>query len=148
MHRPRVPVATLLLVEDNPADAELTREALADGADRHVVVDVYVVPNGIEALAFLRRDRAYADAPRPGLILLDLNLPRLDGRGVLADVKRDAALQDIPVVVFSSSAAADDVERAYALGASGYVVKSMHLDAFFAAVRAIRRLWTSLAAGG
>jgi CheY-like chemotaxis protein len=132
----------VLLVEDNPGDAELTREALADGAP---VGDVHVVQDGVEALAFLRRERSYADAPRPDLVLLDLNLPRMDGRRVLADVKRDPALRDIPIIVLSSSAAAADVAGAYELGANCYVTKAVGLDAYLGGVRAIQRFWTTVA---
>jgi two-component system response regulator len=136
------PHAVVLLVEDNPGDAELTRVALADSA---AIGEIHVVPDGVEALAFLRRDRAYADAPRPDLIMLDLNLPRLDGRRVLADVKQDPWLRDIPVVVLSSSAADDDVATAYRLGANCYVTKAVGLDSYLDGVRAIERFWGTVA---
>jgi CheY-like chemotaxis protein len=132
----------ILLVEDNPADAELTREALDEsglGSRLHVVSD------GLEALAFLHRTGGHAEAPTPDLILLDLNLPRLDGRGVLAHVKREDVLRGIPIVVLSSSAAPRDVAGAYALGANCYVTKPVSLDAFLTAIRAVEQFWMGVA---
>ena len=100
-----------------------------------------VVPDGVEAMAFLRREGAYADAPRPDLILLDLNLPRKDGRGVLAEVKQDPALQHIPVVVLTSSQAEQDIARAYELHANCYVTKPVDLDQFVKIVQSIEQFW-------
>ena len=128
----------ILLVEDNPGDVELTREALHD---TKVHMHLSVVPDGVEAMAFLRREGAYADAPRPDLILLDLNLPRKDGRGVLADVKQDPALRHIPVVVLTSSQAEQDIVRAYELHANCYVTKPVDLDQFVTIVRSIEQFW-------
>jgi CheY-like chemotaxis protein len=128
----------LLIVEDNPGDVELTREALQECA---IPLRLWVAHDGIEALAFLRRTDAHADAPRPALVLLDLNLPRLDGRGVLAEVKGDAALRDIPIVVLTSSQAAADVRRVYGLQANCCVAKPVELDRYFATVRAIAEFW-------
>lgn len=145
--RHAVPIAhapvDVLLVEDSAADAELTREALVagDGDTR-----LHEVRDGIEALAFLRRVPPFEAAPRPVLILLDLNLPRMDGRMVLAEIKRDPALRSIPVVVLTSSAAEQDVMAAYDLNANCYVTKPLNLDDFLAAVRAVRRFWLSTAA--
>jgi CheY-like chemotaxis protein len=132
----------ILLVEDNPADAELTREALQESV---LASQLHVVSDGLEALAFLHRTGRYADAPTPDLILLDLNLPRVDGRGVLTDIKQDVGLRDIPVVVLSSSAAPRDVSGAYALGANCYVTKPVSLDAFLAAIRAVEQFWIGVA---
>ncbi|MDF1502215.1 response regulator [Roseisolibacter sp. H3M3-2] len=128
----------LLLVEDNPGDVELTREALREAA---LPCRLAVATDGAEALRVLRREGAHADAPRPGLVLLDLNLPKLDGRAVLAAVKGDPALRDVPVVVLTTSRAAADVREAYALHANAYVVKPADLDAHFAAVRALVEFW-------
>lgn len=132
----------VLLVDDNAADAELTREAFDDAA---FAGEVHVVADGVEALAFLRREGAYRDAPPPDLILLDLNMPRLDGRGVLAAVKSDPAVRHVPVVVLSSSSALRDVEAAYALGANCYVQKPVTLGAFVATIQAVEQFWVGIA---
>ena len=132
----------LLLVEDNPGDVELAREALRDVA---LPLHLSVVHDGVEALAFLRRQGRYADAPRPDLVLLDLNIPKLDGRGVLAEAKGDAALREIPIVVLTSSQAEPDVRRAYALHANCYVAKPVDLDQYFATVRAVVEFWGTVA---
>ena len=132
----------LLLVEDNPGDVELAREALRDVT---VPLRLSVVHDGVEALAFLRREGRHADAPRPDLVLLDLNVPKLDGRGVLAEAKGDAALRDIPIVVLTSSRAPSDVRRAYALHANAYVAKPVDLDQHLAAVRAVVDFWGTVA---
>jgi CheY-like chemotaxis protein len=128
----------ILLVEDNPGDVELTREALHDSK---VHMRLSVVPDGVEALAFLRREGTYADAPRPDLVLLDLNLPRKDGRGVLAEVKQDPALKHIPIVILTSSQAEQDILRAYELQANCYVTKPVDLDQFITIVRSIEQFW-------
>ena len=128
----------LLLVEDNPGDVELTREALQECA---IPLRLWVAHDGIEALAFLRRTDAHADAPRPALVLLDLNLPKLDGRGVLAEAKGDVALRDIPIVVLTSSQAAADLRRVYGLQANCCVAKPVELARYFATVRAIAEFW-------
>lgn len=132
----------LLLVEDNPGDVELAREALRD---LPLALRLSVVHDGVEALAFLRRQGRHTDAPRPALILLDLNLPRRDGLGVLADAKADAALREIPIVVLTSSRAEPDVRRAYALHANCYVAKPVDLDQYFATVRAVVQFWGTVA---
>jgi len=128
----------ILLVEDNPGDVELTREALHDGK---IHMNLSVVNDGVEALAFLRREGTYAGSPRPDLILLDLNLPRKDGRAVLADVKQDPSLRHIPVVVLTSSQAEQDIVRAYDLHANCYVTKPVDLDQFITIVRSIEQFW-------
>ena len=132
----------LLLVEDNPGDEELAREALRDVA---APLHLSVVHDGVEALAFLRREGRYADVPRPDLVLLDLNVPKLDGRGVLARAKADEALRDIPIVVLTSSHAPADVRHAYALHANAYVAKPVDLDQHLAAVRAVVEFWGTVA---
>ena len=130
--------SVILLVEDNPGDARLTLEAFGvNGAQdrvRHVV-------DGVEALAFLRREGRHGKAPRPALIVLDLNLPRLCGREVLAVIKGDAALRCIPVVVLTTSQAEEDVLAAYNLHANCYVAKPPDLDSFLLAIRSIEEFW-------
>ena len=124
----------VLLVEDNPGDVRLTIEALKDAKVNN---SLSVAKDGVEAMAFLRREGPYAAAPRPDLILLDLNLPRKDGREVLAEVKSDEALRSIPVVVLTTSRAEQDVLSSYSLHANAYVTKPVDFDAF---VRAIRQI--------
>jgi two-component system, chemotaxis family, response regulator Rcp1 len=131
----------ILLVEDNPGDVELTREALLE-SKLHMRLSVVV--DGVEALAFLRREGAYADAPRPDLILLDLNLPKKDGRAVLGEIKEDRALRNIPVVILTSSQAEQDIVRAYDLHANCYVTKPVDLDQFITIVRSIESFWLTV----
>lgn len=128
----------ILLVEDNPGDVRLAVEALRDGK---VANRLNIVEDGVEAMSFLRREGGYADAPRPDLILLDLNLPRKDGREVLAEIKQDADLKRIPVVILTSSAAEQDVVQAYNLYANCYIVKPIDLDQFLKVVRSIEDFW-------
>jgi len=128
----------VLLVDDNPADADLAREALVGGRYQ---IHIHHVPDGEEAIAFLHRTGKYADAVRPDLVILDLNLPRKDGRGVLAEVKADADLRAIPVVVFSTSRAAKDIRRSYELGANCYVSKAGNLDEYFLVMQSIEEFW-------
>jgi CheY-like chemotaxis protein len=128
----------ILLVEDNPADVDLTQETLAYAKIRN---RLHVVSNGEEALAFLRREGRYSDVIRPDLILLDLNLPRKDGREVLEELKADPDLRSIPVVVLTSSDAEKDVVRSYDLGANCYVTKPVDLDQFANVVRTIEDFW-------
>ena len=128
----------ILLVEDNPGDVELTREALLDSK---VHMRLSVASDGVEALAFLRREGTYAGSPRPDLILLDLNLPRKDGRAVLGEIKQDPALRHIPVVILTSSQAEQDIVRAYDLHANCYVTKPVDLDQFITIVRSIEQFW-------
>jgi len=131
----------ILLVEDNPGDVRLMQEVLKDGRIRNTL---NVVGDGVEALAFLRREGAYADAAPQDLILLDLNLPRKDGREVLAELKSDPALRKIPIVVLTISAAEADVLRAYDLHANCYITKPVDLDQFVKAVRSIEDFWLAL----
>jgi CheY-like chemotaxis protein len=131
----------VLLVEDDPGDVLMTREAFADHKVRNTL---HVVNNGVDALSFLRREGEYADAPRPDLVLLDLNLPRMDGREVLAEVKSDPELRSIPVVVLTTSEADEDVSRSYTLHANAYVTKPVDFDRFIAVVRQIDEFFVSV----
>ena len=131
----------ILLVEDNPGDVLLTRKALADAKVRNFL---NVVHDGVEALAFLHRTGQYATVPRPDLILLDLNLPKKDGREVLADIKRDPNLRRIPVVILTSSAAEQDVLRAYDLHANCYITKPVDLSKFLSVVQSIEVFWLTI----
>lgn len=131
----------ILLVEDNPGDVRLTIEALKEAK---VINHLTVVKDGIEALAFLRRQGAYAAAPRPHLIVLDLNLPRKDGREVLADIKADDNLKRIPVVVLTTSQDEQDVLKSYNLHANCYITKPVDLDQFVRVVRSIEDFWLGI----
>ena len=132
----------VLLVDDNPADIDLTSEVLGKSKLRF---HVSAVNDGVEAISFLRRQGKYAGAPQPDLIVLDLNLPRKDGRGVLAEVKADAALANIPVVIFSTSQAAADITRSYELGANCYLRKPGNLAEFVAIVQCMADFWLGFA---
>ncbi|WP_331272316.1 response regulator [Motilibacter aurantiacus] len=136
------PDVQILLVEDDPGDVLLTREAL-EGASTPSTV--HVVGDGVEAMAFLRKEGQYAAAPTPDLVLLDLNMPRMDGREVLAAVKADATLRTIPVVVLTTSGAEDDVVRSYSLYANAYVTKPLDFDDFGEVVRHIDDFFTGVA---
>jgi CheY-like chemotaxis protein len=131
----------ILLVEDDPGDVLMTREALEDSK---VANRLHVVNNGEEALAFLRHEGDYRDSPRPDLILLDLNLPRVDGREVLSTVKGDPDLRRIPVVVLTTSDAEEDVLRSYDLHANAYVTKPVDFDQFVEVVRQIDEFYISV----
>jgi CheY-like chemotaxis protein len=131
----------VLLVEDNPGDVRLTREALKDGK---VSNHLSVAQDGVEALRFLRREGPYADAPRPDVVLLDLNLPKKDGRQVLQEMKADPALRTIPVVILTSSDAERDITAAYDLQAACYVTKPVDLDQYINVLRAIEDFWFSI----
>lgn len=131
----------ILLVEDNPADVRLTKEALKSGKILH---SLSVVKDGVEALAFLRRQGEYKDARRPDLILLDLNLPKKDGREVLAEIKSDSGLKSIPVAVLTVSKAEEDVLKTYKLHANCYVTKPVDLDQFISVVQSIEEFWFSI----
>jgi CheY-like chemotaxis protein len=131
----------ILLVEDNPGDVRLTREALKEGK---VYNHLSVVPDGVEALHYLRRRGPYGDAVRPDVILLDLNLPRKDGREVLAEIKNDETLRRIPVVVLTTSGAEADILRSYALHANCYITKPVDLEQFITVVRSIESFWFSI----
>ncbi len=131
----------MLLVEDSPADVDLTREALIDAKVRN---NLSVVSDGVEALAFLRREGKHADAPHPDLILLDLNLPKKDGREVLADIKQDEELRRIPVVILTTSEAEQDIVRSYDLHANCYVTRPVDLDRFLTVVKSIEDFWLAI----
>jgi chemotaxis family two-component system response regulator Rcp1 len=131
----------ILLVEDNPSDVRLTRESLKDSK---VLNHMSVVDNGVEAMAFLRREGKYVKATRPDLILLDLNLPKKDGREVLAEIKADEQLRRIPVVVLTTSSAEQDILKTYDLHANCYITKPVNLDQFSAVVRAIEEFWFTI----
>jgi CheY-like chemotaxis protein len=128
----------VLLVEDSPGDVRLTREALRD-AKRSI--HLHVATDGVEAMAFLRHEEAQIRAPRPDLILLDLNLPRMDGREVLAQVKADNSLKTIPVIILTTSEAEADVVQSYQLHANCYLTKPVQLDAFECLVKSINDFW-------
>jgi two-component system, chemotaxis family, response regulator Rcp1 len=128
----------ILLVEDSPSDTDLTLEALKDFKVRN---HVSVVEDGVQAMQFLRRQGPYAQAPRPDLIMLDLNLPRKDGREVLADIKNDDRLKTIPIVVLTTSHADQDILRAYQLNANCYINKPVDFNQFLDVVRAIESFW-------
>jgi len=128
------------LVEDSPGDVLLTREAFreANGA-----VYLHVAPNGVEAMAFLRKERSYVDAPRPDIILLDLNLPKMDGHEILALLKKDESLKTIPTIILTTSDAEEDILRSYELQASCYLNKPMQLEAFENLATSISDFWFS-----
>lgn len=131
----------ILLVEDNPADARLTCEALKDGK---VANRIHIVDDGIKALAFLRRLPPYENAPPVEIVLLDLNMPRMDGRAVLAELKADPALKMLPVVILTTSQAEEDILRAYELQANCYVTKPVDLDQLIKVVSSIQEFWLSV----
>jgi chemotaxis family two-component system response regulator Rcp1 len=130
-----------LLAEDNPGDVRLTKEALRESK---ISNNLNVVPDGVEAMAFLRRTGNYANAPRPDVILLDLNLPKKDGREVLAEVKADPNLRLIPVVIITSSEAEQDVLRTYELHANCYVTKPVDLEQFIKVIQSIETFWLTI----
>jgi len=131
----------ILLVEDNPGDVRLTREALKEGK---VYSNLHTVRDGVEAMEFLRRQGKFRDAPRPDIILLDLNLPKKDGREVLQEIKTDDSLKRIPVVVLTTSKAEEDVLRTYNLHANCYVTKPVDLEKFMVVVRTIDVFWLTV----
>ena len=131
----------ILLVEDNPGDSRLTREAFAEG---RLANDIHVVTDGIEALDFLYQRGDYEDAPRPQIVLLDLNLPRKNGDEVLGEIKDDPELSRIPVIVLTSSEAETDVVRSYELNANAYLTKPVDPQAFIEEIRALEEFWLSL----
>ena len=134
MTQPDVRVINVLLVEDDPGDVLMTREAFEDNKLRN---RLSVVSDGVSALEFLRKEGEHVDAPTPDLVLLDLNLPRMDGREVLQALKADANLRSIPVVVLTTSEAEEDVVRSYSLHANAYVTKPVDFDRFIEVVRQI-----------
>ena len=131
----------ILLIEDNPGDVRLTEEGLKEGK---ILNNLSVVSNGVEALAFLRREGKHTNAPRPELILLDLNLPRKDGREVLAEIKNDDNLKRIPVVILTSSEAEQDIIKSYNLHANCYITKPLELDQFIGVVKNIEQFWLTV----
>ncbi len=130
--------AEILVVDDNPGDVRLTREALKEAQVSH---DLTVVQDGIEALSWLKKEGPHADAPRPDLILLDLNLPKKSGRDVLTVIKQDASLRRIPVLVLTTSNADEDLLRSYELHANAYIEKPLDMDHFVKVFKAIDAFW-------
>ncbi len=131
----------ILLVEDNPGDVELAREGLRECKIHN---NLHVVADGLEASAFLHRTGAYASRPRPDIILLDLNLPKRDGRELLREIKEDEELKQIPVVILTTSAAEEDILRSYALHANCYVTKPLGIEQFLQVVRSIESFWFTI----
>lgn len=131
----------ILLVEDNPGDVRLTQEVLKEG---RIANNLSIVTDGVEAIEFLSQQGKFTDAPRPDLILLDLNLPRKDGREVLADVKFNEKWKRIPIVVLTTSQAEEDILKAYNLYANCYITKPIDLDQFIKVVRSIEEFWLSI----
>lgn len=131
----------ILLVEDSPGDVRLTKEGIKESKMKN---NLHVVGDGVEAMAFLRKKGKYANMPRPDLILLDLNLPKKDGREVLAEIKSDEDLKHIPVVVLTISKAEEDILRAYGLHANCYIVKPIDFDQFIKVVKSIEDFWFTI----
>ena len=131
----------VLLVEDSAGDVRLTREALKDAK---VHVNLHIASDGIEAMAFLRREGQHLNDPRPDLILLDLNLPRKDGREVLEEIKENPTLKSIPVVILTTSASEADILRSYLLHANCYITKPVDLEQFLAVVKSIEDFWLTI----
>ncbi len=131
----------ILLVEDNPGDVRLTEEALKEGK---VLNNIHLANDGVEAVSFLQKEGKYADAVRPDLILLDLNLPKKDGREVLMEIKKDEALRRIPIVVLTTSKAEEDIIRTYDYHANCYITKPVDFDQFIKVVKSIEDFWLSV----
>jgi two-component system, chemotaxis family, response regulator Rcp1 len=131
----------VLLVEDSPGDVRLTREAFKDAK---VHIHLHVASDGAEAMAFLKREGGYVNVPRPDLILLDLNLPKKDGREVLAEIKESPTLKSIPVVILTTSSSETDILRSYRLHANCYITKPVSLDGFLQVVQSIDNFWLSV----
>ena len=131
----------ILLVEDNPGDVRLTQEALKEDK---ILNNLHLAKDGIEAISFLRREREYADAVRPDLILLDLNLPKKDGREVLMEIKKDEELRRIPVVVLTTSRAEEDIIRTYDCHANCYITKPVDFEQFINVIKSIEDFWLSV----
>jgi len=132
----------VLLVEDSPGDVRLTQEAFRDANSS---IRLHVATDGVEAMAFLRREGSHTDSPRPDLILLDLNLPRMDGREVLAHIKEDASLKMIPTVILTTSDSEVDIVKSYQLAANCYLTKPVQLPAFESLVKSINDFWLTKA---
>jgi CheY-like chemotaxis protein len=139
--KPEAEVIDILLVEDSPSDAMMTREALDISK---VLNRLHIVDDGVEALAFLRKDGKYSASPTPGLVLLDLNLPRKGGLEVLQEIKNDEKLKSIPVVVLTTSKAEEDIARSYVLHANCFITKPVEFAKLADAVRGIRDFWLCL----
>ena len=135
------PPVEILLVEDNPGDVRLTKEALKEGK---VYNNLHWAKDGVEALEFLKREGKHANAPRPDIILLDLTLPKKDGREVLAVIKRDAVLKQIPVVVLTTSKAEEDIFRTYNLSAASYITKPVTFESLVDVVKALGKYWLEI----
>jgi CheY-like chemotaxis protein len=131
----------ILLVEDNPGDVRLTQEALAENK---ICNKLHVAKDGIEAMKFLRKMNGFRDAPRPDLILLDLNMPKKDGREVLAEIKTDETLRAIPVVILTTSDADDDVAKAYQMYANCYIRKPIDLNRFVEVIKIVENFWLTI----
>lgn len=131
-------ICNILLVEDNPGDVRLTQEVMRESS---VPIKLHVARDGVEAMEFLRHLAAFKDSPRPDLILLDLNLPRMDGREVLAEVKSDAKLRSIPVLMLTTSKAERDIQACYDLHANSYLNKPLDLDQFVELMKVVERFW-------
>lgn len=131
----------ILLVEDNPGDARLAREALKDSKMKN---NLYIVGDGVEGWDFLNRTEKYADVPRPDLILLDLNMPRKDGRELLGDIKSDDRFKRIPVVILTMSSAEEDILKSYNLHANCFITKPIDLDQFIKVVQSIEDFWFTI----
>lgn len=131
----------ILLVEDNPGDVRLTKEALKDAK---VLNEIYVARDGVEAMQFVHNEGSFANVPMPDLILLDLNLPRKDGREVLAEIKKDPKLRHIPVVILTTSKADEDIVRTYNLHANAYITKPVDLNRFVEIMHALEEFWFSI----
>ncbi len=141
MNNDAMKVIDILLVEDNPGDARLAHEALKESKVRN---KLYVVEDGVEAMAFLRRQGKYADVPRPDLIFLDLNLPRKSGREVLEEIKTDESLKLIPVVILTASRADEDILRSYQHHANCYITKPLDFNQFVEVTKTIGGFWLSI----
>jgi CheY-like chemotaxis protein len=128
----------VLLIEDSPGDVRLTQEAFRDA---NMAIELHVATDGVEAMAFLRKEEPYLKAPRPDLILLDLNLPRMDGREVLAHIKEHDSLKSIPTIILTTSDAEADIVQSYQLQANCYLTKPVQLDAFESLVKSINEFW-------
>jgi CheY-like chemotaxis protein len=131
----------ILLVEDNPGDARLALESLKESKVRNTL---HWVRNGVEAMAFMRRQGRYTNEQRPDLVLLDLNMPKMDGRKVLAEVKSDSDLKRIPIVILTISKAEEDILKAYDLHANCFITKPLDLDQFFKVIRSIEEFWLTI----
>ncbi len=135
------PLVNILLIEDNPGDVILTKEAFAENKLRN---EIYVASDGVEALAFLRRDPGYESTPRPDIILLDLNLPKLSGRDVLKAIKGDPDLKSIPVVILTTSADEMDICEAYRANANCFITKPVDLNQFLKAIQTVHTFWIDI----